>query len=75
MPRLPRVTGYDALRAVQRDGWVIVRQRGSHARLHHPSKPGNVLIALQAGEILAPKTLQRIITNAVLTVDQFIELL
>ncbi len=30
MPRLPRVSGPQAVRAMERLGFVVVRQRGSH---------------------------------------------
>ncbi len=30
MPRLPRVSGRQAVRAIERLGFVVVRQRGSH---------------------------------------------
>ena len=30
MPRLPRVSGAQAVRALERLGFVVVRQRGSH---------------------------------------------
>ena len=34
MPSLPVVSGTDAVRALQRLGFVIARQRGSHIVLH-----------------------------------------
>jgi predicted RNA binding protein YcfA (HicA-like mRNA interferase family) len=30
----------DLLKALQVDGWRVVRVRGSHHQLKHPSKPG-----------------------------------
>ena len=30
MPRLPRLSGADAIRALERLGFVVARQRGSH---------------------------------------------
>jgi predicted RNA binding protein YcfA (HicA-like mRNA interferase family) len=30
----------DIIRRVQRDGWVLVRVKGSHHHFHHPVKPG-----------------------------------
>ena len=30
MPRLPRVSGSEAVRALERLGFAVVRQRGSH---------------------------------------------
>lgn len=32
------------LRALLADGWVIVRQKGSHRQLHHPTKSGTVTL-------------------------------
>jgi len=74
MPRLPRITARDALRAVQRDGWTIDHTRGSHTYLIHPTKLGTVCVAMHAG-IIPPKTTQSIIRQAGLTVDAFITLL
>ena len=34
MTRLPSLGYEKVIRALQRDGWVIIRQRGSHIRLH-----------------------------------------
>lgn len=35
----------DLLRLLDNDGWVIVRQRGSHRQLHHPTKKGTVTVS------------------------------
>jgi predicted RNA binding protein YcfA (HicA-like mRNA interferase family) len=35
-PRIPALTARDLLRILQRHGFVIVRQSGSHAILRHP---------------------------------------
>lgn len=44
---MPKVR--DAIRLVERDGWVLDRIRGSHRIYEHPSKPGIVVIAGQEG--------------------------
>lgn len=75
MPRLPRVTAAEALRALRRDGWYIDRQSGSHAILMHPAKGGRVTIARHAGAVVKPKTLASILEQASLTVEEFQELL
>ena len=33
MSKVPSLSYLEVLRALQRDGWVIVRQKGSHIRL------------------------------------------
>ncbi len=40
---MPKVR--DAIRLVERDGWLLVRTRGSHRQYRHPDKPGTVTIA------------------------------
>jgi len=34
-----------ALALLEHDGWKIVRTRGSHRQLKHPTKPGTVTVA------------------------------
>ena len=46
----PRVR--EAIRTVERDGWFLVRTRGSHRQYHHPEKPGTVTIAGNPGKEL-----------------------
>ena len=73
--KLPRVTAPDFLRALQRDGWHIVRRSGSHAQLKHPTKSGRVTVAMHKQQIIAPKTLHSALTQAGMTVDELRELL
>ena len=74
MPPLPRVSAREVQRAIQRDGWRVVRVTGSHTHFGHPTKPGIVTVAMHAGTIPVG-TIRSIIRQAGLTVDQFIGLL
>ena len=38
MSKVPSLNYDKIIRALQRDGWVVVRQRGSHIRLHKHMK-------------------------------------
>ena len=71
VPRAPRVTGEEALRALRRAGWRETRRRGSHAILHHDVRGGRVTVPVHAGTILKPKTLQSILDQAGLDVEAF----
>jgi predicted RNA binding protein YcfA (HicA-like mRNA interferase family) len=75
MPKLPRVTPREVLRAVQRDGWQVVRQSGSHAVLEHPTKPGTVVIPVHSGRPVKLGTLRSILNQAGLSRDRFRALL
>ena len=74
-PRLPRLTADELLRALRRDGWEILRQRGSHAILTHPTKPGHPVVAIHAGPAVPPGTLATILKQCGLTVDELRKLL
>jgi predicted RNA binding protein YcfA (HicA-like mRNA interferase family) len=50
------MTVREAIQLVERVGWVLVRQRGSHRQFHHPTKPGPVTIAGKPSLDLDPKT-------------------
>ena len=68
--RMPRATGAEVLRALERDGWYVARIKGSHHILNHPRKLGLPNVAVHAGVIVDPKTLERILRDAELTPDE-----
>jgi len=49
---------------LENDGWQIVRQRGSHRQLRHPSKAGLVTVAGKPGDDFAVGTLNSILKQA-----------
>ena len=67
------MTAREVQRAIERDGWVHVGGKGSHRQFSHPTKLGRVTIAGHAGETIKLGTLNRILRQAGLTVDRFIE--
>jgi predicted RNA binding protein YcfA (HicA-like mRNA interferase family) len=73
--RLPRITAFELMRALERDGWYVTRQEGSHAQLKHPSKPGRVTVALHRTQVINPKTLRSALQQAGLTADDLRRLL
>lgn len=75
MPKLPRITAKKLLRALQRAGFYIHHQTGSHANLRHALKTHLHLVVPRHGGDLAPKTLKSILSQAELTVEEFIALL
>ena len=51
---MPKVR--DAIRLVERNGWRLVRTRGSHRQYRHPDKPGTVTVAGKPSDDLPPGT-------------------
>jgi predicted RNA binding protein YcfA (HicA-like mRNA interferase family) len=54
----------DAIKMIEKDGWLLVRQRGSHRQFKHLTKAGLVTIAGKPGFDLAPGTLGSILREA-----------
>lgn len=75
MTKVPSLGYAEILRALQRDGWVIVRQRGSHIRLHKRLPRELLKTTVPAHRSVKRSTLARILKQARLSVEDFRELL
>jgi predicted RNA binding protein YcfA (HicA-like mRNA interferase family) len=72
IPSLP----YDrVVRALQRDGWTIVRQRGSHLRLQKRVGDELLKVTIPAHRPIKRSTLAHILKQARLEVEAFLQLL
>ena len=74
-PQLPVISGREAVRAFQRLGYEVVRQRGSHIRLRHRQDPQRQPLTVPDHDTLKPGLLRRLIRDAQLDVEGFLELL
>jgi predicted RNA binding protein YcfA (HicA-like mRNA interferase family) len=72
-PELRRVSGQDAIRALERLGFVQVRQRGSHVILKRRAPDGKVGCVVPLHRELAIGTLRGILKQARVTPDEFAE--
>jgi predicted RNA binding protein YcfA (HicA-like mRNA interferase family) len=73
MPKLHRVSGQEAIRALERLGFIQVRQRGSHAVLKKQTPEGEVGCVVPLHRELAIGTLRGILRQAKVTPDEFME--
>jgi len=73
MPRLFPISARDCIRVLQRIGFVIDRQAGSHITLIRDNPRGRVTVPNH--KELKVGMLRRIINDAGLTVEEFLELL
>jgi len=73
MPKLPRISGAEAVKAFERAGWEVSRQRGSHVVL---TKSGSIFtLSIPLHPVLGPGLLRDQIRKAGLTVEEFVELM
>jgi len=49
---------------IEKDGWFLVVTKGSHRQYKHPTKSGQVTIAGNPNDDLAPGTLNSILKQA-----------
>jgi predicted RNA binding protein YcfA (HicA-like mRNA interferase family) len=54
----------DVLKLIKKDGWYLVRTRGSHRQFKHDDKPGLVTVPGKPGDELAPGTYDSILKQA-----------
>ena len=75
MSKVP-VTNYNkVISALKRDGWVVVRQRGSHIRLQKHLNEEVLKITVPAHSPIKRSTLSHILKQARIQLDKFIDLL
>lgn len=75
MSRLPQITPRKLLAALQREGFIIERVKGSHHFLRHRDNPERrTVIALHSGDI-PQGTLRDILRQAGISREGFLKLL
>jgi len=72
MPELPKLSGRAVVKAFGRNGWELVRQKGSHMILVKDGSLATLSVPDHRG--IAPGTLRSLIRASGLTVEQFIAL-
>lgn len=73
MSKLPRISGQECVKALEKAGFYVARQRGSHIILRRDEPFGRVSVPNH--KELDTGTLKGIIREAGLSVDEFIGLL
>lgn len=72
--RLPRISAAEVVRVLEKAGFVLARQSGSH-RIFKNAEGLRVTVPYHSGKELHPKILKSIMRDADLTVNEFQELL
>lgn len=74
MPKLPAISGKETIKKLQKHGYEITRQKGSHIRLHHFNQQKFKPITVPLHKTIKPGLLNQIIKDAKLTTEEFIKL-
>lgn len=75
MTKTPSLGYEKVIKALQRDGWVIVRQKGSHIRLQKNAGNEVFKLTVPAHRPIKRSTLSHILKQAGMTTDEFLALL
>jgi predicted RNA binding protein YcfA (HicA-like mRNA interferase family) len=75
MTKIPSLPYDHVIRALQRNGWVVVRQKGSHIRLQKHTSTETLKLTVPAHRPIKRSTLSHILKQAKLTVEEFDKLL
>ena len=75
MTKVPSLNYPQVVRALRRDGWVVVRQRGSHIRLQKHTPDETLKLVVPAHRPIKRSTLSHTLKQARLTVTDFERLL
>ncbi len=72
--KLPRVTATDIIRALEKAGFNLSRQSGSH-KIYKNKSGKRVTVPYHSGDTLHPKVLKSILKDADLTIEDLRNLL
>jgi predicted RNA binding protein YcfA (HicA-like mRNA interferase family) len=75
LTKVPSLDYPKLISALRRDGWLVVRQRGSHIRLQKNTGDEVLKLTLPAHKPIKRSTLAHILKQARLSVEQLQELL
>ena len=73
MNKIPSLNYDKVIKVLQRDGWVIVRQRGSHIRLQKHIEKETLKLTVPAHKPIKRSTLSHILKQARITADDFLQ--
>ena len=75
MTKVPGLNYGKVINALRRDGWVVVRQKGSHIRIQKHTYEKTLKLTIPAHKPIKRSTLAHILKQANLTVDEILKLI
>jgi len=72
MPKLPVLSSQEIIKIFEKAGYFVVRQKGSHIRMHHQSKDA---ITIPNHKIIGRGLLKKILRDSKMSVNDLVKLL
>jgi predicted RNA binding protein YcfA (HicA-like mRNA interferase family) len=73
--KVPNLPYTQIIAALERDGWIVVRQRGSHIRLEKKFPDEVLKLTVPAHKPVKRSTLAKILKQARIDLERFLDLL
>lgn len=70
MNKVPNIDYDKLIKALQMDGWIVVRQRGSHIRMQKHDQEKTLKITVPTHKPIKRSTLSHILKQANMTVEE-----
>lgn len=70
--KLPQISGLELVKKLQKLGFVVVRQRGSHIRLEKNTENGIIKITIPNHPILKKGTLHHILKDSGVSLEEIL---
>lgn len=70
MPKLSPINSKDLIKILQKQGFEVIRQKGSHVRLEHPDGR-KTTIPMHAGEKVGVGLLRKILRDTIISRSEF----
>ncbi len=68
--KLPQISGLELVKILCRQGFVVVRQKGSHIRLEKNSSKGIIKLTVPNHDVLKKGTLHHILKDAEIPAEE-----
>ncbi len=75
MTKIPSLSYVQIVRALQKNGWILIRQRGSHIRLQKHLGEEILKLTVPAHRPVKRSTLAHILKQARIEINDFLKLL
>jgi predicted RNA binding protein YcfA (HicA-like mRNA interferase family) len=73
MNKLPILTGLEIIKTLEKNGFIIIRQKGSHVFLRQKNDNRTTIVPIHKGKDIDRSLLSKILNDAGLSVEEFIK--
>lgn len=74
MVKLPVLSGHKIVKALEKEGFRVVGQKGSHVRLKKKTKEGTLIVVIPLHSEVAKGTLMSIIRQSGMSKEEFVQM-